>query len=62
MKGKFWLVEKKNHSAVHAYFYTKESAALYLKHKVPQYCKRGYYIDKTLNPSDFEIIEKPAKA
>jgi len=59
MKGKFWLVEKKNHAVVHGLFYLREAGELYLKHKVPQYCKRGYYKDKALKPEDFEIIEAP---
>lgn len=52
------LVEKKNHLAVHALFDYIESAEKHLRENIPVYCKRGYFMDKSLTPDDFEIIEK----
>lgn len=52
---KYHIVEKKNNLAVHAHCDTLESAKRYLAVTVPKHCKLGYYTDKTLKPSDFEI-------
>lgn len=54
MKYKF--VEKKNHLAVHAIFDSQRSAEKHLKEVIPEYCKKGYFTDKTLTPESFEII------
>ena len=54
---RFKLVEKANHLAVHGLFYSKETAEAFLRDTVPEYIRRGYYMDKTLRPCDFEIIE-----
>jgi hypothetical protein len=55
----FWLVEKANHLAVHGIFESLQSAQHHLENKVPLYCSKGYFMDKTLKPESFEII--PAK-
>lgn len=52
----FKLVEKANHYAVHALFDSKERAERHLALNIPDYCKRGYFMDKTLTPESFEII------
>jgi hypothetical protein len=55
---KFKLVEKQNHLAVHGLFYSKQTAETFLRDTVPEYVKRGYYMDKTLRQEDFEVIEQ----
>ena len=50
------IVEKKNHLAVHGYFMSERSAQRQLREVIPDYCRRGFYIDKTLTPDDFEIL------
>lgn len=55
--GKFKLVEKANHLRVHALFDTKARAERHLLLNVPDYCARGFFMDKTLTPESFEIIE-----
>lgn len=54
---KFHIVEKKNHHALHGIFDSKERAARHLAETIPMYCARGYFMDKTLKTSDFEIVE-----
>ena len=55
---KIKLVEKLNHLAVHGLFDSKESAKKHLAERIPEYCAKGYFMDKTLTPESFEIIEK----
>jgi hypothetical protein len=50
------LVEKKNHLAVHCYFDSIVSAERHLKETIPVYIARGYFMDKTLRATDFEIL------
>lgn len=54
----FYLVEKKDHLAVHGHFYAYERAKQFLENDIVFYCANGYFVDKTLAPDDFEIIEK----
>jgi hypothetical protein len=53
---KFYLTEKRNHNVIHAIFDSQESAQRHLNKVIPEYCKRGYFMDKTLTPDDFEIV------
>lgn len=53
---KYKLVQKNDHLAVHALFDSEKSAKRFLLETVPVYIKRGYYMDKTLRPEDFEVI------
>jgi hypothetical protein len=55
--GKFKLVEKANHLAVHGIFDSKESAEKHLKTTIPEYVACGYFMDKTLTAGSFEIVE-----
>lgn len=55
---KFAIVERDNRNALHGLFYTRERAQYHLDHNVPVYCQRGYYMDKTLTPDSFVIIER----
>ena len=53
----FKIVEKKNPLAVHALCDTRERAQRWLDINAPEYCAKGYFMDKTLTPADFEIKE-----
>lgn len=53
----FIIVEKKNHLAHHAHCSNRERAEHWLNVNAPEYCKKGYFMDKTLTPDSFEIIE-----
>lgn len=55
----FWLVEKAKPLALHGIFMSRQSAERHLRDTIPDYCARGYFMDKTLRPESFEII--PAK-
>ena len=50
------LVEKANHLAVHGHFLSRETAERHLRDTIPDYCRRGIFMDKTLTPESFEII------
>lgn len=52
------LVEKKNHLHVHAIFDSMQRAERHLAETIPIYCARGFFMDKTLTPNDFEIVER----
>lgn len=54
---KFKIVEKANLLAVHAHCSTRESAQRWLDVNAPEYCAKGYFMDKTLTPDRFEIKE-----
>ena len=54
----FIIVEKKNKLAVHAHCHSKESAQNWLDVNAPEYCLKGYFMDKTLTPNSFEIVER----
>lgn len=54
---KFKIVEKANLLAVHAHCSTRESAQRWLDVNAPEYCAKGYFMDKTLTPDSFEIKE-----
>lgn len=49
------IVEKKNPLAVHAHCSTELSAKRWIEVNAVEYCAKGYFTDKTLTPSDFEI-------
>lgn len=54
----FKVVEKKNHLAVHAHCSCIERAEQWIKEKAPIYCAKGYFMDKTLTPDSFIIVEE----
>ena len=56
MKHDWELVEKKNHLAVHGLFMSRTSAEKHLAETIPEYCRKGFFMDKTLKPEDFEVI------
>jgi hypothetical protein len=51
------VVEKKNPLAVHGLFYTIALAENHLHNVIPDYVRRGYFMDKTLTEDDFMIVE-----
>jgi hypothetical protein len=58
MSMTYALVERDNRLAVHGLFDTLASAERHLAVNVPTYCERGYFMDKTLTPDSFIIIER----
>lgn len=53
----WWIVEKRNHLALHGIFDARERAEHHLKEVIPPYVRLGYFMDKSLQATDFEIIE-----
>lgn len=58
---KYKLVEKMEHEAVHGIFESLSSAQKHLAETIPDYCRRGFFVDKTLRPESFEIIPHDLK-
>lgn len=56
MTHDFKIIEKKNPLAVHGLFLSRQSAEKHLREVIPVYVQRGYYMDKTLRPEDFEVV------
>lgn len=54
----FKIVEKHNPLALHAMCETEELAKHWIEVLAPEYCAKGYFMDKTLTPDSFEV--KPA--
>ena len=52
----FKIVEKKDPLAVHGIFDSYEHAERHLKNVIPDYIKRGFFMDKTLTKDSFEIL------
>lgn len=55
----YTIREKKNPLAIHGQFDSLERAERHLAVNIPNYCARGYYADKTLQPTDFYIHKEP---
>lgn len=51
------VIEKANPLAVHAICCTKERALRWIAVKAPEYCSKGFFMDKTLTPDSFTIKE-----
>jgi hypothetical protein len=49
------IVEKNNYLAIHGLFDSLDRAENHLHKVIPEYCHKGYFMDKTLTPKDFEI-------
>lgn len=56
MKHDWKIVEKKNRLACHGLFSSQKSAAKHLSDVIPDYVRRGYFMDKTLTAQDFEVV------
>lgn len=52
------IVEKKNLLAVHGLFHSLERAQNHLANVIPEYVRKGYYMDKTLTKDCFTIKEE----
>lgn len=55
---RFDVVEKKNPFHLHAICSTRASAERWIKEPAPEYCAKGFFMDKSLTPESFEIIER----
>jgi hypothetical protein len=53
----FQVVEKNNPRAIHCITATRERAERWIAVTVPEYCRMGYFMDKTLTPDSFTIKE-----
>lgn len=53
----FKIVEKSNPLAVYAHCSTLESAKYWISFKAVEYCRKGYFMDKTLTPESFTIVK-----
>ena len=53
----FKIIEKANPLAVHVHCHSYESAEHWIKVKAPEYCSKGYFMDKTLTPDSFIIVK-----
>jgi hypothetical protein len=53
----FKVIEKRNPLAVHAVCDTLERAEHWITVKAPEYCSKGYFMDRTLTPDSFTIKE-----
>lgn len=51
------IVEKNNPLAVHCICDTLDRAEDWINVKAPEYCQKGYFMDKTLTPDSFTIKE-----
>jgi hypothetical protein len=54
----FQVVEKNNPLAVHCITHTRERAERWIAVTAPEYCRMGYFMDKTLTPDSFTIKGK----
>lgn len=52
----FKIIEKKNPLAVHGLFDSRERAERHLTDVIPDYVRRGYFMDKTLTADSFEVV------
>ena len=54
---RYLVVEKANPLAVHAHCSCLELAEYWIKELAPEYCSKGYFMDKTLTPDSFTIVK-----
>lgn len=54
--GQWALVEIKNPLHVHAVFSYYGTGRRFLLQTVPEYVRKGYYMDKTLTSADFTVV------
>ena len=52
---KWIVIEKNNRLAVHGIFDTLARAQLWIDVAAPEYARKGYFMDKTLNSDSFTI-------
>lgn len=59
--GKYIIIEKRNHLAIHGIFNTFDAAQHHLENTIPEYIKRGYFADKTLTADCFKVTMRGDK-
>lgn len=52
------VIEKANPLHLHAICSTKESAERWIRELAPEYCAKGYFMDKSLTPDSFTVKER----
>jgi hypothetical protein len=50
---KITIRERNNPNAVHGVFDSLDGAERWIRQNAPEYCRKGYFSDKTLTPADF---------
>lgn len=55
------IVEKKHPLNIHALCDTLQGAEQWLNVLAPEYCAKGYFMDKSLTPDSFKIVPASAK-
>ncbi len=55
-RDKIRLVEKNNPLAVHGIFESVSAAQSHLDKVIPEYVRKGYFMDKTLTAESFKIV------
>lgn len=56
MACNYAVVEKSNHLAVHGLFTDSTRAQWHIENRIPEYCRKGFFMDKTLTPCSFEVV------
>lgn len=51
------IIEKDNPLAVHGLFDSRERAERHLQETIPDYVRRGFFMDKTLTADSFKVVE-----
>ena len=54
----FKVVEKNNQLAVHCIADTLDRAEHWISTNAVEYCSKGFFMDKTLTPDSFMVIEQ----
>ncbi len=57
----FKVIEKANPLAVHAHCSGIDGATRWITVNAPEYCAKGYFMDKTLTPESFAIYDTVQK-
>lgn len=54
--SEYHIVEKRNRFVLHGIFDSYERAQRHLDLVIPDYVRKGYFMDKTLKADDFMIV------
>lgn len=55
---RFYIIERNDPLAVHGIFDSLARAERHLTEVIPDYVRRGYFMDKTLTASCFMVVSK----
>lgn len=58
MRHDWVLIEKEKPLHLHGLFVSQQSAQKHLDEVVPENCRRGLYMDKTLTPESFIVVPR----